>query len=1134
MMMNNPLSSLPCRYLRLCLLCLMWLPSFATAQLHHDFEVSISPGQHSLEVSDTLSWSTDAPSVLEFTLHAALNVETTTPGAQLSELPAGAAGRLPALNGETDPAELEIRHYRVKLPAGKSRLSLRYAGSIQHALQQHGGEYARSFSTTRGTVAAQGVFLAGPSHWYPQVDGALITFDLHLRLPGEWYGVSQGMRVTREAFSGQVQEHWRCISPQEEIYLIAGRFTEYRQSAGDVQAMVFLRQPDPALAQKYLDATADYVRLYADLIGPYPYGKFALVENFWETGYGMPSFTLLGPRVIRFPFILHSSYPHEILHNWWGNGVYIDYDGGNWAEGLTSYLADHLIKEQRGQGVAYRRTVLQKYTDYVGQQQDLPLTAFRARHSASTEAVGYGKTLMVFHMLRRQLGDETFIKGLRSLYEQYRFRLADWDAVQQVFSEVAQQPLDDFFAQWVQRRGAPALSISEVTVSPVQDGYRLSALIGQTQHDDAYALQVPVAVQLEGQPQAYQTELEIRHKRSEITLDLPARPLQIDVDAQFDVFRRLHRNEIPPSVSQAIGAERVLIVLPAAAPAALLDTYRSLAEAWQTGHEDTVDISYDNVLWRLPDDRSVWLFGWRNKFRAHMAVALADYAFSDDGDTVKIEQTILQQDQHAVVVLGRHHRNPAHALGWLAAEQPAALPGLGRKLSHYGRYSYLAFSGEAPDNVLKGQWPVTGSPMSVQITQDDGTAVRPSATPLPPREPLVPADEVFSTTRMQRDIAFLADESLAGRGLGTPQLDHAADYIAEQFRAAGLRPGGDGDEAYFQTWQATPGNSSEPVTLKNIIAILPGTDPERAGESLVIGAHYDHLGRGESGAHTGDEGRIHPGADDNASGIAVMLELARVLAGKPPARTIVFVAFTGEENGRLGSRHYVQRSKDYPVGKTIAMVNLDTVGRLGQRPLTVFGSGTAREWVHILRGAGYVSGVPIQDVADDFGSSDQTSFIEAGVPAVQLFSGVHQDYHRPGDTGDKIDLPGLVKTAKVLKETVDYLAERPEALHSTLGGEQALSEPVVSGQARRVSLGTVPDYAYDGDGVRITDVQADTPAAQAGLRKEDIIVAVNDEPVHGLRDYAQALRTLSPGDEIRIRFRRDGREQTITTRVTER
>ena len=142
--------------------------------------------------------------------------------------------------------------------------------------------------------------------------------------------------------------------------------------------------------------------MYRGLIGPYPYGKFALVENFWETGYGMPSFTLLGPQIIRFPFILTSSYPHEILHNWWGNSVFVDYETGNWCEGLTAYLADHLIQEQRGKGADYRRDTLQKYRDYVRDGRDFPLTEFRSRHSAATEAVGYGKTLMVFHMLRRQ------------------------------------------------------------------------------------------------------------------------------------------------------------------------------------------------------------------------------------------------------------------------------------------------------------------------------------------------------------------------------------------------------------------------------------------------------------------------------------------------------------------------------------------------------------------------------------------------------------------------------------------------------------------------------------------------------------------------------------------------------------
>ncbi len=152
------------------------------------------------------------------------------------------------------------------------------------------------------------------------------------------------------------------------MYLVAGQWTEYARDGAGVTAMAFLRTPDEGLANRYLDATERYIRMYNDLIGPYPYGKFALVENFWETGYGMPSFTLLGPRIIRFPFILTSSYPHEILHNWWGNGVYVDYATGNWCEGLTAYLADHLIQEQRGTATTYRETTLQKYTDYAARE----------------------------------------------------------------------------------------------------------------------------------------------------------------------------------------------------------------------------------------------------------------------------------------------------------------------------------------------------------------------------------------------------------------------------------------------------------------------------------------------------------------------------------------------------------------------------------------------------------------------------------------------------------------------------------------------------------------------------------------------------------------------------------------------
>ncbi|MCP4430658.1 MAG: M20/M25/M40 family metallo-hydrolase, partial [Gammaproteobacteria bacterium] len=171
------------------------------------------------------------------------------------------------------------------------------------------------------------------------------------------------------------------------------------------------------------------------------------------------------------------------------------------------------------------------------------------------------------------------------------------------------------------------------------------------------------------------------------------------------------------------------------------------------------------------------------------------------------------------------------------------------------------------------------------------------------------------------------------------------------------------------------------VTIKNVIGVIPGKNPQFEGQSVVIGAHYDSHGLGWPDCLADNEGKIHPGADDNASGISVLLEFARLVGKKwQPERTIVFVAFSAEEAGKLGSLYYVRNAKKYPISKTIAMVNLDTVGQLGKDALTIFGNYSAREWVHIFRGAGYVTGVPIKQSTLDTGNGDEKSFLVAGVP----------------------------------------------------------------------------------------------------------------------------------------------------------
>ncbi len=305
------------------------------------------------------------------------------------------------------------------------------------------------------------------------------------------------LKVRRTEDKIEDQSHidiWDSNTPQEEIFLIAAKFNEYKFSAGSVDAFAFLRTPDEALANKYLETTAQYLEMYRKLVGPFPYSKFALVENFWETGYGMPSFTLLGEKIIRFPFILHSSYPHELLHNWWGNSVYVDFETGNWCEGLTAYMADHLIKEQRGPSRRIQKINLQKFTDFVNERNDFPLSKFLSRTDGPSEAIGYGKSLMMFHMLRLKVGDENFTRAFQSFNRNNKFKKASYKDIQDAFEDVIGEDLNWFFDQWINRKWCTELMLKNAKVNKSADGYNLKFEIEQLQKENAFTIDVPIVM----------------------------------------------------------------------------------------------------------------------------------------------------------------------------------------------------------------------------------------------------------------------------------------------------------------------------------------------------------------------------------------------------------------------------------------------------------------------------------------------------------------------------------------------------------------------------------------------------------------------------------------------------------------
>ena len=406
---------------------------------------------------------------------------------------------------------------------------------------------------------------------------------------------------------------------------------------------------------------------------------------------------------------------------------------------------------------------------------------------------------------------------------------------------------------------------------------------------------------------------------------------------------------------------------------------------------------------------------------------------------------------------------------------------------------------------------------------------------LPRRTALATLPPRFSRERLLADVRTLADAQPGGRGFGSASLDQAAERIAAAFARAGLKPGGDTAGSWFQSFAARGGEPPREAVLKNVVGVVPGTAGDLAKDLLVIGAHYDHLGTGDPGCLPANGGLVHPGADDNASGVAALLELARTLWREDrPARTVVFVAFAGEEAGRLGSAHFVATAPFAP-GRTFAMVNLDTVGRLEGRKILVLGGASAPEWVHILRGAGYLAGVETAMAAEDLDASDDAVFRRAGVPAVQLFGGPGADYHRPTDTAEKIDGAGLEKVVQIAAEVVGYLA----GAEARLTAAGAPAGPAAKGETRsgegerKVSLGVVPDFAFAGPGVRLEGVVAGSPAAAAGLRAGDVLLGVGGQELAGLKALSALLKSLQPGP-VRLKYLRDGREQGAEALLTPR
>ncbi|RMH37418.1 MAG: M1 family peptidase [Nitrospirae bacterium] len=691
---------------------------------HHQLTVTVTPATHRLAAEDLVHFERvgNESAALRVMLNSHLTVTAIRFGTQalpFSVQPVlsvhDSAHKSDAMTTVTksgsDPHQIVV-HLPDPLRLQKSlTLIFAYHGTIYDPPRPPSGlRYVRSAHTT-GHIGPEGVYLSGDTVWYPDITGSLATYSIEVTVPFGWNVVTQGTRLREEAREA-VRSQWITRLPSEALTLSGNRFVRQARQWHDMEISTYLLPENRHLANLYLDAAIQYLTFYIDLLGPYPFTKFAVVENFFPSGIGVPSFTLLGSGVIRRGYIQPYALGHEIVHSWIGNAVFNDLSRGNWVEGLTTYLANYYYDERHAasdQARKHRRRMMIEYSLYAPPSEDYPLTQFRHKEHPRDNAIGYHKAAMVFHMLRRELGEAPFFASLRRLVKERIGTYASWETLQHIFEQTAQRPLGWFFEQWITRPGAPQLRIERVYLDHTsQEGTFLRFVVAQT--SPTYRLQIPFRVTLEsGDTLHLSTEL-FSTSAYQVGLPLPASPIRLVLDPDFDVLHRIEREHMPPMLNLWVTDSHKAIVLPKHWPRAEQEALEPLLQRLRQHSPDLpqrtrLELTRNESLLvlgnpRYHDRERLFLSGCRNRLTI-------------TPEEIQIDGRHFASSETAILVSCPHPRQPGHVISWFYGVSPAAAAKVARLLFFYGWESYFVFQNgrvvardwfDPPSSVTEVQW----------------------------------------------------------------------------------------------------------------------------------------------------------------------------------------------------------------------------------------------------------------------------------------------------------------------------------------------------------------------------------------------------------------------------------------------
>ena len=515
-------------------------------------------------------------------------------------------------------------------------------------------------AATTGVIERRGIFLTGA--WYPK-PAQMCHYHLTATLPQGYEAVSEAETIDKTRKDNKTIFAFHFSHPLDSITLVAtDRYKKVEDRFKGVEIFAYFFPEDAHLIPTYMEHTKYYLKLYETLINTFPYKRFSIVENFLPTGYSMPTYTLLGQEVLRLPFIPETSLGHEILHQWLGNLVYIDDSKGNWAEGLTAFLSDHLYAQEKGRGFEYRKGVLIDYQSYVNAKNDFPLRDFKERTDHASEAIGYGKALMVFQMLKRMVGENRFYESVRYFVNEMRFRKASWGDIQRAFEKYYPKDLTQFFNEWTKGKGLAEIFLEEAEVKP--SGPRFEVTFTLSQKGKVYALDFPVALY------SYRGKVEnlfhLDKEKSTFKMLIDDIPERLVIDEDYDLARRLSTSEFPPVVERLIGDQSPIIVLPDSGG----EVYDEIVHAFQ---ERGARVSEpDHLNFKDLQKSSMVILGANNP----IAVRLYGRVASPGGFSVLMKENPWNSRKVAGIFDARSKEEVNEAF---------------RKIFHYGKYSLLSF-----------------------------------------------------------------------------------------------------------------------------------------------------------------------------------------------------------------------------------------------------------------------------------------------------------------------------------------------------------------------------------------------------------------------------------------------------------